>query len=186
MYIQSWFTSTCATDATVNDLRLIGRIQTFDDEGIKKASMKMMIRHSWYLSPELATLALFSTQVTNEEKAQLVRNVTPDRGSHLLTKLPVSISDLQISQTFFEVTQIDDSFLKMEPVDWSHTMSFTDAVATVAKLVCVNDCAERGVKLIQEFNSATKDETRKQYLLQVVEDHHKAFKKCNLKKLGIM
>jgi hypothetical protein len=70
-------------------------------------------------------------------------------------------------------------------VDWL-TSSFIDAVATVSKLVCVNDVVERGVKLIQDFNSTTTDETQKQYLLQVVEDHRKTFKKCNLKKLSNM
>ncbi|KAG0725682.1 hypothetical protein GWK47_038130 [Chionoecetes opilio] len=40
----------------------------------------------------------------------------------------------------------------------------------------VNDHAERGVALIQEFNgSLTKDEEQLQFLLQVVADHRKAF-----------
>ena len=58
----------------------------------------MMIQHSWYLSPELAILVLFSTQLTDDEKTQLVKNITPDRGLHLLTEFPRSISDLHISQ----------------------------------------------------------------------------------------
>ena len=96
----------------------------------------------------------------------------------------MSISDLHISQTFFEVTQIDDSFLHNPLVDWPATSSFIDAMSTVSKLVCVNDVTECGVKLIQEFNSTTIDETQKQYLLQVVENHHKTFKKYNLKELS--
>ena len=111
--------------------------------------LKRLVWKWWYDTHE-ATLALFSTQLTKEEKGQLVKNVTSDRGSHLLTKLPVNISDLQISQTFFEVTQIDDSFLRVAPVDWQATLLFTDTVATVSKLVCFNDCAEHGVKLIQD------------------------------------
>jgi hypothetical protein len=167
-------------------MRLIGRLQSFDDDGIKKAGLKMMLRHSWYLSPELATLALFSTQLTNEEKTQLVENITLDRGSHLLSKLPTSLSEVHISRTFFEVTQIDDDFLRIPAVEWPETSSFKEAAATVSKLVCVNDCAERGVKLIEDFNLTTTDETQKQYLLQVVEDHRKKFQKCNLKELGSM
>src|SRR5208282_5687598 len=49
----------------------------------------------------------------------------------------------------------------------------------VTKLPCVNDCAERGVALIEKFNSTTKDESQKQYLLQVVEQHRKTFCKRN-------
>ena len=75
-----------------------------------------MIRHSCYLSPDLATLAVFSTQLTNDDQI-LVKNINPDHDSHLLTKLSMSISDLHISQTFFEVTQIDDSFLHNPLID---------------------------------------------------------------------
>jgi hypothetical protein len=169
----------------VNDIRLIGRLRTFDDDGIKKAGLKMMLRHSWYLSPELAALALFSMQLTNEEKTQIVENITPDRGSHFLTKLPASFSEVHISKTFFEITQIDDDFLKIPAMEWPAAQSFKEAVE-VSKLVCVNDCAERGVKLIEDFNLTTTDETQKQYLLQVVEAHRKTFHKCNLKELGSM
>ena len=39
----------------------------------------------------------------------------------------------------------------------------------------VNDTAERGVKLFEEFNQLiTKDEEEKQFLLQVVESNRKA------------
>ena len=46
-------------------------------------------------------------------------------------------------------------------------------------MACVNDVAERGVALIQMFNSTTKDEAQKQYLLQVVEQHQEQFPSCN-------
>jgi len=40
----------------------------------------------------------------------------------------------------------------------------------------VNDLAERGVALVQEFNSSlTRNEEQKQYLLQVVEQHRRQF-----------
>ena len=66
----------------------------------------------------------------------------------------------------------------MNPLaDWPAT-SFIDAMATGRKmLVCVNNVAKHGVKLIQDFNSTTTDETQKQYLLQVLEDCQKTFKK---------
>lgn len=41
----------------------------------------------------------------------------------------------------------------------------------------VNDSAERGVKLIQEYNKIiTNNEEEKQYLLQIVEDNRKSIK----------
>ena len=48
----------------------------------------------------------------------------------------------------------------------------------------VNDHAERGVSLTEEYsNSITKNEDQLQFLLQVVQEHRKAFpnsKKCTL------
>lgn len=40
----------------------------------------------------------------------------------------------------------------------------------------VNDCAERGVSLIQKYNSSiTMNENQKQYLLRAVDIHRKLF-----------
>jgi len=59
IYMQSWFTSQIAADALINDVLLIGRLHYYDDEALRRTSLSMMRRHSWYLSQELATLALF-------------------------------------------------------------------------------------------------------------------------------
>lgn len=54
-------------------------------------------------------------------------------------------------------------------------------------LPCVNDCPERGVALIQNYNETiTKDEEQKQFLLQVVEKHRRDFSKCNRDDLANM
>jgi Na+-translocating ferredoxin:NAD+ oxidoreductase RNF subunit RnfB len=50
-------------------------------------------------------------------------------------------------------------------------------------LSCVNDCAERGVALIQQSNETTKDEAQTQNLLQVVEKHRKDFKQYKIDEL---
>ena len=40
----------------------------------------------------------------------------------------------------------------------------------------VNDCAERGVAMMQSFNGVlTKNEDQTQYILQVVEEHRRKF-----------
>jgi hypothetical protein len=64
VYIQSWFTSRSAVDAAAYDINLIGRLKSLDDDGLKSAGLKAIKRHSWYLTPEVATLALFSSLVT--------------------------------------------------------------------------------------------------------------------------
>jgi hypothetical protein len=183
IYIRSWFTCRMVVDAPFNDMSLIQRLREYDDEALKFAGLNMMKRHSWYLTPELATLVLFSDKVTCDVKTHLVASMTRDRGLHKLKKemaLPNSIAEVTVSQSFFQTTGIDDSFLGSPVEMWSESPSYNMASVLVKNLACVNDCAERGVALIQNFNSSiTSDEEQKQYLLQVVEQHRKAFKNCN-------
>lgn len=187
VYLRSWFTTKSVVDAPVNDIQMIQRLQAYDDESLRTTGLNMMKRHSWYLSPELATLALFSDKLTCDVKAHLVLNMTADRGPHLLKSLPQRVEELIVSRRFFKTVGIDDGFLTLPVQTWYDTPSYSTAAALVQNLSCVNDCAERGVALMQLFNdSITKDEQQKQYLLQVVERHRKNFKDCNRKSLKIM
>jgi hypothetical protein len=113
VYLESWFTSRSAADAPINDVLLIRRLQDYNDDSLRVVGLKMMQRHSWYLSQELATLALFSELLSADEKAILVQKMKSERGSHLLTSLPNSIVDLDVSRTFFHVTGIEDDFLSV-------------------------------------------------------------------------
>jgi len=91
-------------DTPVNHIHLIGGLTAFSDKSLNNAGLNAMKKHSWYLSHELATLALFSASplVTDEDKALLVENMTAERGFPLITTLPISsISDLHISHTFW-------------------------------------------------------------------------------------
>ena len=164
----------------MNDILLIKRLDDYDDIELQTAGLKMVKRHSWYLSQELATLSLFSHRLSPDEKANLLLGIKTDRGEHLLTSLPRNVSELSISRSFFQTAGIDDNFLDAAVETWPGNASFMMAEDIVTKLVCVNDCAERGVALIQAFNATiTKDETQKQYLLQVVEEHRRKFSMCN-------
>lgn len=180
VYIQSWFTSRIVTDAPINDIHLIQRLDKHDDTALKVAGLKMMKRHSWYISQELATLALFSQHLSSVEKTRLVLTAKTDRGTHLMTSIPHSVEELTISRSFFQTTGIDDSFLDLPVEAWPDNLAFKNAENLVKNIACVNDCAERGVALIQTFNATiTKDESQKQYLLQVVEQHRKTYSHCN-------
>jgi hypothetical protein len=97
-----------------------------------------------------------------------------------------SASELQISRSFFTVLELDDSFLGVPVELWPETQSFVEASAAANHLACVNDCAERGVALIHDFNARAKDEVQKQYLLQVIEQHRRNFKGCSLNELKQM
>ncbi|ESO06295.1 hypothetical protein HELRODRAFT_160458 [Helobdella robusta] len=79
VYLQSWFSCRLTADAPVNDILLIQRLHDYDDAVLGSTGLKMMLRHSWYMSPELATLALFSSLLSDKEKTDLVRTIQADR-----------------------------------------------------------------------------------------------------------
>ena len=146
VYILSWFTGRSAVDAPINDIRLI-RPTAFDDKALKNAGLNAVKRHSWYLSPEPATLALFSVS-----PLMTVENMTAERCFHLITTLPSSLLDLHVSHTFVDILSLDDSFLSVPVSFWPDTESFKDAVSIVRKITYVDDCTECGVALISDFN----------------------------------
>ena len=139
VYMQSWFTSRITADAPINDVLLIRRLRDYDDETLHTTGLNMMRRHSWYLSQELATLALFSNLLSQDEKAQLVQTIKSERGAHLLTSLPRSVKEISISRTFFQTTRIDDSFLDVPVNMWEENQSFKAATDKIKNFACVND-----------------------------------------------
>jgi len=155
IYLQSWFSTRSAVDAPINDIYLIRRLHLYDDSNLRYVGLRMMTRHSWYLSPELTGLAVFSDLPSAEEKSELISNMSDIGGFHVLKTLPSSFTGLKISRTFFSTTDIDDSFLDILVHEWQQSESYQTAASTVCNIPCVNDIAERGVV---QFNSTTNQE----------------------------
>ena len=66
--------------------------------------------------------------------------------------------------------------LSMPPDLWQIDPIYIQFRETAREMKVVNNCADRGVALIQTFNSyIKKDEKQKQYLFQVIKTHRKAF-----------
>ena len=77
------------------------RLQEYDDAELSCVGLRMIVRHSWYLSPKLSSLAIFSNHVPDKIKVKLVAGMQQDRGSHLLTKLPGFPSNTSLSLKCF-------------------------------------------------------------------------------------
>lgn len=72
------------------------------------------------------------------------------------------------SKKLFKRFGISQDFLHLDPVHWKDQKSYINGKEILTSLRVVNDTAERGVKLMEEFNSKfTKDESQKQFILQV-------------------
>jgi hypothetical protein len=65
---------------------------------------------------------------------------------------------------------------------WNKMRGYNKIEEIVRSMEIVNDCAERGIKLITDFKDVTKNEQQTQYLLQVIEDHQ-SHTKSLLKKI---
>src|SRR6218665_706402 len=78
------------------------------------------------------------------------------------------------TKNFFQVLAIPDSFLATEPDTWLSNSDYMVVKDIVRELRVVNDTAERGVALMQEFNALLiKDEEQTQFAIQVIKEHRK-------------
>ena len=92
-----------------------------------------------------------------------------DEVQHFVIKdLPFELISNKSIQ-FFQRFRISSDFLHKDPNLWKITTEYKEAKDIIATLKVVNDSAERGVKLMEEFNDKfTKQEEQKQYVLQVI------------------
>lgn len=184
IYTKIWIESPLAAEAPMNDLNLWLNLKKYEviDFELCTAARQVLERHLWYLSDELVGLALFSDVVTSSEKKKIVDGMKTEpeprhiRGNPVLLGNKVNLGDFASKRTLelLKNLEINCSFLNLPPEQWSTSKDWKDGTERIKKLRVVNDTAERGVKLIEEFNNLiTNDETEKQFLLQVVEANRK-------------
>lgn len=161
------------------------------DLGISQVAVKKFRNHLWYLNGEAIAFAFFDNNVVDATKANMVAALNIEKEINLnratMGKQTVSkfisggLEQFVSSQTrnFFERFQIDTSFMTLSPSKWPAHDCYMTAVKTLKKLRVVNDTAERGVKLMEEYNKLfTKNEEQKQFVLQVVSDYRRRFSNC--------
>lgn len=89
-----------------------------------------------------------------------------------------NLEDFVTSNTkrFFSITGLSSDFLKKKVEDWIKDKEYIQSKEIVTKCKVVNDTAERGVSLIQEYNKIlTLDEDQKQYILLLVKSFRQKF-----------
>ena len=80
------------------------------------------------------------------------------------------------TKNFFTIFNINLNFLTIDPPQWSENADYKKGFEIVNKLKVVNDAAERGVKLMSDYNRfLTKDEEQKHFILQSVSDYRRHF-----------
>lgn len=193
LYARAWFTAPDAIAAPYNDLRFLQCLKRYEGihSAISKAAVNKFSGHLWYLSEELIALALFDPAVPADTKRAMVQAIvgldgvqrSQPKGPKRIKIAIKSIEQASLTQfvtentlNFFGRLDLPTEFLQADPDTWDCRDDYKAACTITHSLKVVNDLAERGVALIEQYNSLlTKDEEQKQYLLQVVQDHRSRF-----------
>ena len=165
---------------------MLTALTNYPDKEVAAAAITAFNRHLWYLSEVLIVLAFFDEEVSTEEMKKMVEAFRQTPGSDKpLKRIPPitdpavkSLHDFVTMSTarFFEALDLSSCFMDYDPTEWCDQEDYQRSKETVTSLKVVNDLAERGVVLVQEFNSSlTRNEEQRQFLLQTVKNHRDMF-----------
>ena len=197
IYIPWWLKSTSPTDVQCNDLDLYIRLLEYEkiDRSISSSALKAFQRHLWYLTSEMVPLSLFSDMVPTTDKENIAKKlleIKPDdttilpqerfgtgygkpKFAAMTGHTRISLSDFVAGDSwfFFHLLEIDPKFMDYPVETWTHNETYKAGKDNVRSINCVNDCAERGVKLSSDFLGSARMEKNYQNVLQVVEKDRK-------------
>ena len=191
VYVKAWTTAPLAVRAPQDDLHLLQNLVAYSaiNKAIFKATSQKMAGHMWYLSEELVALSFFDDNVTDDIKDHMVKAMSVIDGKvncEKRIKVLLSASYLQDKSVanftskntinFFNMLSLPQDFLQLPATQWKVNEEYQKARTSVMKLSVINDHAERGVALVQDFTGRlTKNEDQLQCLLQIVADHRKHY-----------
>lgn len=199
VYIKAWFTSTFANAAPNHDLYFLKTLHDYAkiNSVVSKVAIRKFSNHLWFLSTETAAMAFFDENVSIDVKEKMVAKIkSTEPRDEIDDKLPKrfmlqtdvsNILDKELdffispaSMTFFERFEIDSSFFDIDVSKWNSDENYQFGSQIVKKLKCVNDVAERGIKMITEYNDKlTYNENQKQYVIKVIEQYQKTYSNIN-------
>lgn len=194
-HIVAWFTSSRAIEAPNHDLDFVKAIYEYrkKDAEISKILISKFSNHLWYLADETIALSFFDSNVNCEEKRLMARVLMnykdadekpfalkryPLKPNHIANFCKMNLNELITPNTlqFFERFDISNSFLLEDPSTWDKNENYIYGKNKLSNLQVINDNAERGVKLMEDYNQVlTRNEDDMQYILQVVSDYRKKY-----------
>ena len=173
LYVKVWITCPNAITAPATDLQFLKDLINYEviHPEISKTATKKFLNHLWYLSEELVGLALFDEDADTEVKRAIIQRIKNSKESEEqpVKKAQVNpklIRDQSLenfaskkSLNLFRLFGIPVDLLENDVANWSQLPDFQEARQKLTSLSVVNDHAERGVALIEEFSGhLTKDE----------------------------
>ncbi|KAK2708416.1 hypothetical protein QYM36_014133, partial [Artemia franciscana] len=152
VYLKAWISAPLASGAPYSDLLLL---KSLLDSSTKRLMVSAM-------------------QIEDEQEQEHTKRITIDLDSAKNKNLEHFVTAK--SAKLFHIMDLPDGFLTVDPDLWEDRHDYKLASETVRSLKVVNDHAERGVALIQEYSGfITQDESQLQFLLQVVNEHRRVY-----------
>ena len=166
VYIQAWFEAPSSASAPANDLAFLKKLSMVSNTDIRTVTTNAFKRHLWYLSEVTVGLAFFDRNISVDEKRDMITEMKDTPGSKVpnprLNKnydavgKPLSSFVTRITRALFTILGLNEAFLLNPPESWKDDQDYLAAERIVLGLKVVNDTAERGVKLMQDYNSILK------------------------------
>jgi hypothetical protein len=192
-YVQAWFSSPNAIEAPLNDILFLNKLEEYKlhIKRVADVALKKIINHLWYLNSECVTFSIFDDRVDNSTKLKMAErilstydsSIEDDEEIELKKKIALKLEDVSHfirkdllidlinskSIGMFKRFEISTQFLTIDPANWNNHEDYIIGKQIINSLKVVNDTAERGVKLIEEYNKKfTKNEEQKPRVLQVI------------------
>lgn len=185
---RAFLSSRIAASAPINDLKFLSAMYLYrkeENEETGQAAINSCQRHLWYLTQELVVLVIFDENhpsIFREQLAKTLFNTNrPQSFSPGKPTFPVITEKVPLlfeligerSWLLFKVLKLNRSqeWMQLGAKYWHLMEDYRKARDFVRNLEVVNDCAERGIKLITDFKDMVHNEDQLQFLFQVVEDH---------------
>lgn len=162
---------------------------------IAKAALAKLTGHLWYLTEKTVAFGFFDKEVSQEVKIKMREAMdSPKSAGHDLNRITIKANQYEEvltqdlshfvteeSRFIFDLFEIQMDFLEKDPSEWEADVDFQYGFRTLKDLKVVNDVAERGVALIEEFHhSFTKNEDQRQYALQLIKSHRAKYPTPNI------
>jgi len=188
--VKDWFTSENAVEAPYNDLQFIASIAAHKktDRDLSESVIKKISGNLWSLSDEAVGFALFDDKVPDLCKEKMAQRILSTKKAFPKLKkctlkpkqnlFKMELADFVTGHTmdFLIRFKINSDFLATNPSEWKKNSSYIMAQKELCEIRSINDSAERGVKLADDFkNIITTEEKEKQKLLQVVCKNRKEY-----------
>ena len=151
--------------------------------------IKSLKRHTWYLDEQLVVLALADKDLPDITKVEMIKNLLINVKPETFRRgPPTKVLNLDFNSTLpnlvgpeswilFDIVNVSKEdvyqWIKGDSGSWENLESYRKFVQFVKNMQVTNDCAERNIRLIQDFVFASKSEDQRQNVMLVAREERK-------------